>query len=243
MRKLAAVFGVAAGALLWCGHAAGQVIDHTKTDEGPPQAGPQTTAPAKRPESKAEVKAPAAAPAAPTREWRDLLRVEKERDWDVAFRVSALLIQPIGTRDVTSGVFCMPWIQRSATQQSDDKSLSMSVSINDTPMDGQLVWLESPKGMERLRAMIVNAPAGKGFNFAATANPFGNSCPPPLGPVMKSDLEVTYRVTVRRVRLDERAAANVRWPRQWPPEAQGALDPQVFLDTGVDPDTRLVREL
>src|SRR5215510_9732677 len=119
-------------ALLWGGSALGQIIDHVGRLEGAPDF-----------EEKGA--------------WKGLIKQEDPHRWVVEFRVRGF-IAPRGSSDaevskhaekgVRVGVFCLPWVDRSATQRGDERSLTLEANINGAPVSGRLGWLDAPKGME-----------------------------------------------------------------------------------------------
>jgi len=198
------------------------------------------------------------------RVWAELLKTEKSQRWETGWRVQAVLIpapedhwpesdpsdiasEPAKVPDADAGmsptpetpeglkparplraVFAMPWVQESATQRSDPASVKMQVRLNDAPMEAEYVWLRGPRSMERVRGAIITIPRGMELAYTATSGAAQTSR------ALIADLYIEFTNTAARVRLNDEMARLAEWPDEWPEDARGAMDPQVFLDTGVD---------
>lgn len=164
---------------------------------------------------------------------------------------------------VNEATFVLPWVKESATQRADQEVVAMRGWLNLAPMNQPWARLQSPPGLERLGGISIKAPAGQTFEFdpppgssvrshTFSVRPLGKPAKPAAGgsspttpkriikTAVKDDsglfahMEIRYRSTSRRVKLDADLAGRVGWPATWPPEAMGAFEPQPYLDFDFD---------
>lgn len=192
----------------------------------------------------------------PTREWPGMLRVKSEKVWQATVSVKAALFSPRnedGSLDaaaiVNKATFVLPWVPSSATQVSDQQSVTLRGWLGGMPMPDRQVWITSPEGMQRLRGLVLQAPGSSKLDFVQmTKDPRDGALLTTPSVAKKNEglyaqLELQFIATSRDVALNESLANNATWPSQWPPEALSAFENQVFLDLAVDPWTRHLHEI
>lgn len=190
--------------------------------------------------------------------WTDLLKVTDRRELEVEYRVEAWIsarggenvkewevvgegfedvnlgeAAPNGTWSAKRVLFVAPMVLRSATQQADGHNAALTLTLDGTPVEIQEVWMKSPDGMESLRGALVRVPKGQ----EVAIDP--NCC----CAAFQMNARMKYTTMNQDVELNAAEAAQATWPTSWPEEAAGALDAVVFMDSAIDPNTKLVRAI
>lgn len=157
-----------------------------------------------------------AAAAAPQRAPKPLVRHDP-RMYDVRFEVviaafpASDSMRALNLRDT---IFVLPLVPRGGSSEIDRSTLRPELILDGRP-DREVstrARIEEPKPLDQIWATIP-VPAFEGSTMRWS---------------------VQWRCQSHEIRVDEGLLASITWPREWPPEVQDALQPQIAIESDAD---------